>query len=125
MLKKEVYLPCFISYSLEITSVAVTPDNKYLISGSRDRSLKIFDFDTKQQVHHLEKANEGKSIHIEVSAHCLDSISSLVVTSDNRFLIFGSFNNSIKVFDLATKQQVYHVENAHQRKLASIETLVL
>jgi len=45
----------------------------------------------------------------------LGSITSVAVTSDNRYVISGSEDKSIKVFDLQTKQQVHHFENAHKR----------
>jgi len=44
----------------------------------------------------------------------LDSITSVAVTSDQRYVISGSNDKSIKVFDLRTNQQVHHFENAHQ-----------
>jgi len=48
-------------YLGEIESVAVTSDSKFLISGSQDRSIKVFDLDTKKQVHHFQNAHEGYS----------------------------------------------------------------
>lgn len=42
----------------------------------------------------------------------LDDIKSLAVTSDSRFLVTCG-SESIKVFDLGTFQEVYHLENAH------------
>ena len=39
--------------------MAVTSDGKYIISGSEDKSIKVFDLQTKQQVRHFENAHKG------------------------------------------------------------------
>lgn len=49
------------SYSLEyISSVVLTSDCKYIISGCWGRSIKMFDFETKEEIHHFYNAHEGK-----------------------------------------------------------------
>lgn len=51
------------SYYLDpVHSVVVTSDNKYLISGSSDRSIKVFDLNTKQEIYHFKNAHKGKSL---------------------------------------------------------------
>jgi len=51
---------------------------------------------------------------IEFRSLCiLDDINSLAVTSDSRFLVTCGID-SIKVFELDTFQEVYHLENAHE-----------
>ncbi len=78
----------------------ITSDNKYIVSGSGDKSIKIFDVATKQQVYHFIDAHEGR-------------IRSIALSSDNKYLFSGSTDCSIKVFDLQTKQQVHHFQQAH------------
>jgi len=48
-----------------IASVTVTPDNKYIISGSYDKSIKVFDIQTKQQVHHFENVHKGAKVNVD------------------------------------------------------------
>ena len=48
-----------------ITSVTVTSDNKYIISGSHDTFIKMFDLQTKQLVHHFENAHKGMEIFVD------------------------------------------------------------
>jgi len=92
----------FLNYDQEgVDVLAMTSDNRYIISGSYDKSIKIFDFENKCQVFHLEKAHEA-------------AISSIALTSDNRYLILGSSLGSIKVLDLQTKQEVHHFQNVHK-----------
>jgi len=39
----------------DIVGITITPNSRYMISGSRDGSVKIFDLQTKQFVHHFTK----------------------------------------------------------------------
>ena len=45
--------------------MTVTPDNRYVITGSDDKSIKILDLETKQQVHHFENAHTCMEIYID------------------------------------------------------------
>lgn len=97
--------------------MAVTSDNKFIVSGSQDKTIKVFDFHTKQEVYHFQNAHESKSIFIGLLIPCyLVEVSSVAVTSDNRFIVSGSRDNSIKIFDLHAKQEVHHIQNAHKSK---------
>ncbi len=103
-----------------IRTVAVTHDNKYIISCSQDKSIKVFDLHTKQQTHHFENIYPCKFLFLSSSySSFLDYLTSMAVTSDSRYVISGSLDKSIKVFDLKTKQQVHHFTDAHQSKFIS------
>lgn len=95
-----------------VKSMAITSNDKYIISGSNDKSIKVFDLKAKKEVHHFENCHEGRFVEWEES-YCLDAVHSLVVTSDNKYIISGSWDKSIRVFDLQTFQDVYHFKNAH------------
>src|SRR5688500_9757263 len=50
----------YLNLSLEaITNAVITSDNKYMVSASLDKSIKIFDFQTKKQIKHYENVHEG------------------------------------------------------------------
>ena len=51
----------------------------------------------------------------------IDECTALAVTSDNRHIVSCSEDKSIKVFDLQTKEQVYHFQNAHESKGISVD----
>ncbi len=90
--------------------MAITPDNKYFISGSEDKSIKVFDLSTQEEVYTFVNAHEGKGgscLHIT-------AIKSVAVTSDSKYLISGSNDRSIKIFELSTKQEIHHFENVHE-----------
>ena len=40
--------------------MAVTSDDKYVISSYNDGSINVFDFQTRQRVHQFEYVHEGK-----------------------------------------------------------------
>ncbi len=42
-----------------INSIVVSPNGKYLISGSQDRSVQIFDFETKRTIHQYHYIEDG------------------------------------------------------------------
>ncbi len=110
--RKGWFLIIYLDY---INSVAMY-DSKYVISSSFDQSIKIFDLETQKQVCHFEDAHQGNFLQWIIS-HCLDGITSITVTSDHRFLVSGSDDKSIGVFDLSTKQKIYEFKNAHECKL--------
>jgi len=57
------FIECKESYYLgDIKALAITSDSKYIISGSEDRSIKVFDFTTKELFCHFENAHSGKFI---------------------------------------------------------------
>ncbi len=43
-----------------ILSVSLTPDDKYIIAGSWDKIVKVFDLQTKQQIHSFQKNAKGE-----------------------------------------------------------------
>jgi WD40 repeat protein len=97
-MKVNLFKSNHISHYLDgVTSLVVTSDNRFVISASYDKSLKIFDLHTKQQVHHFENIHEER-------------ILSVTITS---------------VFDLHTKQQVHHYQNAHKGKSMYFNTWFL
>ena len=105
----------------EINSVAVSRDNRFIVSGSHDKSIKVFDLQTKQQLHHFARAHTSTIILSfflsfllpRHSSSFIEGVTSVAVSSDNRFIVSGSYDNTIKVFDLQTKQQLHHFADAH------------
>ncbi len=74
-----------------------------MITGSQDKTMKIFDFQTKKEVHHFQ------NVHLE-------EIHAVALAPNNKFIASCSKDKSIKIFDIETKQEVYHFENAHDSK---------
>jgi len=47
----------------KITSIAVSPDGKSIITGSQDKSIKIFDYKAQKQIHQFETVHTGMNFH--------------------------------------------------------------
>ena len=66
-----------------ITTIIVTSDNNYLISGSSDNTIRIWNFLEKKQ----ESVLEGHT----------KSIQTLAITFDNKYIISGSKDKTIRI----------------------------
>jgi WD40 repeat protein len=75
-----------------VLSVTVTPDSRFAISGSADKTLKVWDLETGVEVRTLKGHKNF--------AHAV------TVTPDSRFAVFGSDDNTLKVWDLETGAEV-------------------
>ena len=91
--------------------------NRFIVYGS-DKSIKIFDLQTKQQVHQIQDTGQGKFSTI-ITRHTKNyegEILSMAVTPDMRFIVTASKDRSIKVFDLLAKHEVHQFPDATQSK---------
>ncbi|MBD2609072.1 hypothetical protein H6G81_32290 [Scytonema hofmannii FACHB-248] len=77
-----------VGHSSWVLAVAVTPDSKYVISGLRDNTLKVWDLQTGEILRTLT----GHS----------HSVNAVAVTPDRKYVISGSRDNTLKVWDLQT-----------------------
>jgi len=73
-------------HSAWVTAVAVSPDGRFVVSGSKDRTLKVWDLEQRTEIHTL-------------SGH-KDSVRTLAITSDSSYVISGSDDSTIKVWSL-------------------------
>ena len=89
----------------EVLCLALTIDNKYIISGSRDKTIRIWDFQLKTQECVLRGHNEY--------------ILSVAVTRDNRYIVSGSFDHTIRIWDFQNKEQVAILEG-HTKYVVSV-----
>jgi len=80
----------------------VTQDNRYIVTGSSDKTVKVFDLQTKQLVHHYKTEHTGP-------------VCAIAVTSDGRYIVSGCDDWSIRVFDMETRQLVQYFHQIHGR----------
>ncbi len=78
-----------------ISAIAVTPDNRFIVSGSGDHSIKVLSIADNQFEDHFENAHEGR-------------ITSLAISSNSCVIVSASEDNSIKIFDRITHKEIYH-----------------
>jgi WD40 repeat protein len=83
---KEPLLRTLEGHSSFLNSVAISSDNSKIVSGSSDRTIKLWDLDTGKLLNTLE----GHTNHVN----------SVATTSDNSKIVSGSSDRTIKLWDL-------------------------
>ncbi|KAF9492701.1 WD40 repeat-like protein [Pleurotus eryngii] len=99
----------------EVLALALSSDGKYLVSGGRDRRVVVWDAETAEWI----KCFTGPMSH-------RDAVSSLSFRKASHQLYSGSFDRTLKVFDL-TPSVMGYVETlyGHQDHVLSIDALRL
>ncbi|NIM14810.1 MAG: hypothetical protein GTO45_22710 [Candidatus Aminicenantes bacterium] len=79
-------------HSGTVNCVAVSPDGKYIVSGSYDQTLKLWDKSSGKEIRSF-KGHEG-------------DVSSVGFSPDGKHLISGSYDNTLKLGDAATGKEI-------------------
>jgi WD40 repeat protein len=81
-----------------ISSLQLTPDNRCVISASRDSSIKVWEIDKKIPIFTLDGHQ--------------DCVTALALTPDGGYLVSGSEDKTVRVWDLRTGvvQHIYRYE---------------
>jgi len=79
-------------YNGSVISIAITPDGRYVISGSDDYKVKIWDIETGEEIKTLLGHN--------------DFVFSVAITSDGRYVVSGSVDGTIKIWDIETGKEI-------------------
>ena len=74
-----------------VNSVAITSDNNYIVSGSKDNTIRIWKFSEKRH----EAVLQGHT----------EAINSIALTSDNKYIISGSKDKTIRIWNLLDARQ--------------------
>ena len=93
------------SHAYPVRAVAVTPDGKRALSAAEDRTLKVWDVETGEDLHTLR-------------GHT-DSVLAVAVDPDGRFAVSGSQDKTVRVWDLETAEQVLCIE-AHDQAVSAV-----
>jgi len=98
--EKEIYYKakCYNSITIKnahndsVESVTYSPDGRYIVSGSADRAIKVWDATTYEEVATL-RGHDG-------------FVQSVVYSPDGRYIVSGSQDKTIKVWDTRTYKEV-------------------
>lgn len=88
-----------------IRTLAVLPDNKRVITGSTDKTLKIWDLKTWAHLHTL-------------SGHS-NSVQSVAVTQDGNYAVSGSADRTVRIWDLI-KNKLVSTLVGHTESVSSV-----
>ncbi len=88
-----------------ISSLAFSPDGKTVIAGSIDKTARLWDIKTGQQLHILR-------------GHT-DCIISVAYSPDGKTIITGSHDNTARLWDVTTGEQL-HILQGHTQDIFSV-----
>ncbi|NES01066.1 MAG: WD40 repeat domain-containing protein, partial [Symploca sp. SIO1B1] len=137
----------FTNHSNIVSAIAVTRDGKQMISGSWDSSVKVWNFETGEELFtftgHVDRVNAlavtpdsqwvisgsrdctiqvwnlktGEQL-LTISDHP-DSIEALAVSPDGKYIISGSWEGTVKVWNLITGEELLAL-NLHKEPVRSV-----
>ena len=75
-----------LGHTGSVNSIAITPDGKYVVSGSCDGTIKLWDINSGKEIRSLE----GHS----------DRVDFIAITPDGKHIVSGRKDNTIKLWDI-------------------------
>ncbi|MEG3863741.1 SMI1/KNR4 family protein [Microcoleus sp. herbarium12] len=87
------YIKTFRGHSDSVYTIAFNPDGQTLASGGADRTIKIWDLKTGQEIYTLTEHT--------------DAVVSLIASPDGKTLLSGSADTTIKIWNLSTSQVIH------------------
>src|SRR5690606_9805087 len=94
-----------------ILGLIMAKNKNLLVSCSSDRSVKFFDLESLKQIGHLENLHKGN--WISNILRIIDSITSITITADDRYVITGSADKSIRFLDVSSMKEHDQITKAH------------
>lgn len=90
--QKDISQRTFVGHSDAVTSVCFSPDNKFIVSGSSDKTIKVWDIASGSQMKDFTE-------HIE-------TINALEFTKDGKYLLSASDDHTLKLWDINAEKSV-------------------
>jgi WD40 repeat protein len=88
-----------------VRAVAVTPNDKQVISGSSDNTLKVWNLETGEELFTLKGHN--------------DWVNAIAVTPNGKQVISGSDDNTLKIWNLETGEELFTL-NGHNASVRAV-----
>lgn len=97
--------PTLMGHAGEVNTVAITPDGKNIVSGSDDKTVKVWDLNSRTLQHTLRGHQ--------------DWVYSVAISPDSKTIVSGSKDKTIKLWNLATGKQI-HTLRGHSSYVNSV-----
>ena len=126
----EAFVHALQGHTDKVTSVAVSPDNRHIVSGSYEKTLRVWDLVTGRCLNtmkrhtntifsiavspdgrHIVSGSEDMTLRLWDlgNGRCLNTmkghtstVNSVAVSSDGRHIVSGSYEKTLRVWDLGT-----------------------
>ncbi len=89
-------------HEFDVDAIAISPDGRMVVSGSRDNTLKVWELDTGKEICTLKGHTH--------------SIRAVAISPDGRLVVSGSFDKTLKVWDLKPTMPAKGVEELQTMK---------
>ncbi|EDR06816.1 uncharacterized protein LACBIDRAFT_299706 [Laccaria bicolor S238N-H82] len=101
---------CFlrlVGHDSLVTSVAFSPDGRHIVSGSGDKTVRVWDAQTGQSVMDPLKGHDGR-------------VTSVAFSPNGRHIVSGSGDKTVRVWDAQTGQSVMDPLKGHDDYVTSV-----
>ncbi len=75
-----------------VNSVAISADGKYIVSGSWDNTVRLWDLATGKEIRRFEG-------HTSI-------VNSVAISADGKYIVSGSGDNTVRLWDMATGKEI-------------------
>ena len=99
--------PLLTGHTHSVRSVAYSPDGQHIVSGSADKTIRIWDALTQRQI--------GNSL----TGHT-NIVFSVAYSPDGRYIVSGSLDNTIRIWDALTQRQIGKPLTGHTKFVSSV-----
>ena len=94
-------------HTADVFSVAVSPDNRHVVSGSYDKTVQIWNLSTGEEEHLFPGHSEW--------------VTTVAVSPDNRHIVSGSLDSTVRIWNLSTVEEE-HVLGEYNASSIAVST---
>ncbi len=96
-----------IGDKMQVTSVVISADGRYVVSGGDDHMVRVWDWQTPEALPCILRGHQS-------------SVNSVVMSADGRYVVSGSWDNTVRVWDWQTPEAAPSVLSGHENKVNSV-----